>query len=160
MFKKSLFLMMVITLSLSIPCFSAQPLIGDVDGNQNINIVDALLIAQYTIHIPLTTFDESVADVNFDGSITIVDALLIAQYSVKIITEWPPVPIPTGKKLPGKIEAEDYDRLSCNDIVLCIHYRYIFLSCSSKTLYFRSGKQAAVHWQYHKAKSDLFGGYI
>lgn len=59
---------------------------GDVNSDNSINIVDALLIAQYYVGLPLSgVFIEDFADVNCDGFINIVDALLVAQYYVGLI---------------------------------------------------------------------------
>ncbi len=59
------------------------PTKGDVNGDMQINIVDALFIAQYTVSTRiLTSAQLAVADVGNDGNITIVDALFIAQYTV------------------------------------------------------------------------------
>ncbi|MBN2736936.1 MAG: glycoside hydrolase family 9 protein [Spirochaetales bacterium] len=58
-------------------------LIGDVDNSGKVNIVDALLIAQY--YVGLTRdINVSKADVNCDNAINIVDALLVAQFYVGI----------------------------------------------------------------------------
>jgi uncharacterized protein (DUF362 family) len=62
--------------------------LGDVNSNGSIDIVDALLVAQYYVGLEPQTFDPSVADVNCNGSIDIVDALLIAQYYVGLISEF------------------------------------------------------------------------
>jgi cellulose 1,4-beta-cellobiosidase len=60
--------------------------LGNVNNDSTINIVDALMIAQYTVGLNPTGFVSSVADVNCDGSITIVDALIVAQYTVGLVT--------------------------------------------------------------------------
>ena len=62
---------------------------GDVNSSGTIDIVDALLIAQYYVGLNPANFDQSAADVNGDGGIDIVDALLIAQYYVGLITSLP-----------------------------------------------------------------------
>jgi hypothetical protein len=73
---------------------------GDVDSNGTINIVDALLIAQFYVNLDPPDFDEDAADVSGDGAITILDALLIAQFYVNLIQEFEgcitPTPTPTG----------------------------------------------------------------
>jgi pectate lyase len=76
---------------------------GDVNSSGSIDIVDALLTAQYAVGLNPSNFDSGSADVNGDGSINIVDALLIAQYSVGLITSLPgcvetpvPTPVPTS----------------------------------------------------------------
>jgi pectate lyase len=72
---------------------------GDVNSSGSIDIVDALLTAQYAVGLNPSNFDSGSADVNGDGSINIVDALLIAQYSVGLITSLPgcaDTPAPTA----------------------------------------------------------------
>jgi len=64
--------------------------IGDVNFDQKINIVDALLIAQYQVAAsPDSSLYWEAADVNGDNLITIVDALIVAQYSVGLIPQLP-----------------------------------------------------------------------
>jgi len=56
---------------------------GDVNGDGQVTIVDALFIAQYTVQTrTLTPAQLAAADVNGDGQVTIVDALFIAQFTV------------------------------------------------------------------------------
>jgi len=62
---------------------------GDANHNSEVNIVDALLIAQYYVGSAPQPFYNDVADVNHDGSINIIDALLVAQYYVGLINELP-----------------------------------------------------------------------
>lgn len=61
---------------------------GDVNGDNTINIVDALLTAQYYVGLEPSVFDPGAADANCNGNVDIVDALLIAQYYVGLITEF------------------------------------------------------------------------
>jgi hypothetical protein len=62
--------------------------LGDVNNNGTIDIVDALLVAQYYVGLNPSNFDISRADTNCDGSVNIVDALLIAQYYVGSINRF------------------------------------------------------------------------
>ncbi|MBN2536046.1 MAG: family 43 glycosylhydrolase [Spirochaetales bacterium] len=62
--------------------------LGDVNNDGAIDIVDALLTAQYYVGLDPSNFDEGNADVNCDGSIDIVDALLVAQYYVGLVSEF------------------------------------------------------------------------
>jgi hypothetical protein len=62
---------------------------GDVNGSGTIDIVDALLVAQYYVGLNPSNFNSTVADVNCSGSIDIVDALLVAQNYVGLITAFP-----------------------------------------------------------------------
>ena len=59
---------------------------GDANSDGTVDIVDALVIAQYYVGLNPVNFDASVADVNCDGSIDIVDALLIAQFYVGLVS--------------------------------------------------------------------------
>ncbi|MBN2535001.1 MAG: hypothetical protein JXB88_19120 [Spirochaetales bacterium] len=61
--------------------------IGDANNDGSIDIVDALLIAQYYVGLPAGIVREY-ADTNCDRSIDIVDALLVAQYYVGLIEEF------------------------------------------------------------------------
>ena len=63
--------------------------LGDVDTSGLIDIVDALLTAQYYVGLEPANFDSTVADVDASGGIDIVDALLIAQYYVGLIEIFP-----------------------------------------------------------------------
>jgi endoglucanase len=60
-------------------------LMGDVNGNGEVDIVDALLIAQYYVGLDPAGFNPDAADTNQDGSIDIIDALRVAQYYVGLI---------------------------------------------------------------------------
>jgi len=78
---------------------SANAVIGDVNNDSSITIIDALLVAQYYVGLNPANFNASNADVNASGSIDILDALLIAQYYVGLITQFPgqtatPAPTP------------------------------------------------------------------
>lgn len=60
---------------------------GDVNDNGSVDIVDALLIAQYYVGLDPAGFNAAAADTDCDGAVTIVDALLIAQFYVGLITQ-------------------------------------------------------------------------
>jgi hypothetical protein len=63
--------------------------LGDVNGSGTVDIVDALLIAQYYVGLNPQGFIAANADVNCSGGIDIVDALLVAQYYVGLISIFP-----------------------------------------------------------------------
>ena len=67
---------------------------GDVNNNGNIDIIDALMIAQNYVGLDPLAFDPRFADLNLDGNIDILDALLIVQYYVGIIPRFPSDNIP------------------------------------------------------------------
>jgi len=63
-----------------------QGTLGDVNDDGSVDIVDALLTAQYYVGLNPANFSPDNADVNCDGSVDIVDALLIAQYYVGLLS--------------------------------------------------------------------------
>ncbi|MBQ7874102.1 MAG: InlB B-repeat-containing protein [Oscillospiraceae bacterium] len=65
-------------------------LLGDVDGNGKINVLDANLVRRYAAKF--IDFDEkqlSAADVDGNGSVNVLDANLIRRYAAKIIEAFP-----------------------------------------------------------------------
>jgi glucuronoarabinoxylan endo-1,4-beta-xylanase len=74
---------------ISINPVSNDGIIGDANGNGTVDIVDALLIAQYYVGLNPSGFVAANADANCSGSIDIVDALLVAQYYVGLISSFP-----------------------------------------------------------------------
>ncbi|MBN2440702.1 MAG: family 16 glycosylhydrolase [Spirochaetales bacterium] len=78
--------------------FAQSTLLGDVNSDNTIDIVDALLIAQYYVGLNPVGFNSNNADVDASGTPDIVDALLIAQYYVGLIDVFPgqqATPVPT-----------------------------------------------------------------
>ncbi len=63
--------------------------LGDVNTNGTVDIVDALLVAQYYVGLNPSNFSAALADTNCSGGIDIVDALLIAQRYVGLIASFP-----------------------------------------------------------------------
>jgi aryl-phospho-beta-D-glucosidase BglC (GH1 family) len=68
------------------PTNSAAGLTGDVNSNGVVDIIDALLVAQYYVGLDPANFTTDNADASCNGTIDIVDALLIAQYYVGLIS--------------------------------------------------------------------------
>jgi hypothetical protein len=66
-------------------CFSQD--LGDVNNSGEIDIIDALMIAQYYVGLNPSGFVSSAADADCSGDIDIVDALLVAQYYVGLVPE-------------------------------------------------------------------------
>lgn len=115
--KKSLCLLLVALLmaGVSSVIFSQTIKLGDVNVSGTTDIIDALLVAQYSAGLN-PTINASVADVNCDNVINILDALVIARYSGGIITTLTclstPTPTPTITVTPtcspGVITVEGY----------------------------------------------------
>jgi glucosylceramidase len=89
MIKRRSFNTFVITAGSSAPTQTPEETSsGDVNHDDSIDIVDALLVAQYYVGLNPGNFDVENGDVNCDGEINIVDALLIAQYYVGLIPKF------------------------------------------------------------------------
>ncbi len=83
---------------LTIP-LALQAAAGDVNSDGRIDIVDALLIAQYYVGLNPANFTASASDVNCSGSTDVVDALLVAQLYVGLVSALPgcvQTPVPTA----------------------------------------------------------------
>lgn len=65
------------------------PWLGDVNGNQSIDIVDALITAQYYVGLTTDPLIHENGDANWDGNVDIIDALLIAQFYVGLMEYLP-----------------------------------------------------------------------
>jgi hypothetical protein len=62
---------------------------GDANNSATVDIIDALLTAQYYVGFALSGFNASNADVDCNGSTDIIDALQIAKYYVGILSQFP-----------------------------------------------------------------------
>lgn len=89
--KRIPLIIMIILLIFSSFSLHAQttPRYGDVNNDGSIDIVDALMTAQYYVGLIMTFAFPEAADVDGNGTINIVDALMIAQYYVGLISEFP-----------------------------------------------------------------------
>ena len=58
---------------------------GDVNSDGSVNIIDALMTAQYSVGLDPGGFNIDRADVNCDSTVNIIDALMIAQYYVGLV---------------------------------------------------------------------------
>lgn len=87
--KKIFFILLILGISLINTAGLAAQVTGDVNMDNTINVVDALMTAQYYVGMNPAPFDELAADVNGDGDIDIVDALIIALYTVGLIDVFP-----------------------------------------------------------------------
>jgi len=55
-------------------------LLGDVDGDGSVSIIDATCIQRHLAELPVLSYNESAADTDGDGSVTIIDATCIQQW--------------------------------------------------------------------------------
>jgi hypothetical protein len=65
--------------------YNGGDLTGDVNGDGNVTIVDAMLIAQFAAGLDPAGFIAANADVNCDAKININDALAIARYAAGLL---------------------------------------------------------------------------
>jgi serpin B len=86
--KKRLLLFIISFVFIIGSILQAQQL-GDVNNDGQIDIIDALKVAQYYVGLASDETGMEKADVDGNGSIDIIDALLIAQYYVGLITSFP-----------------------------------------------------------------------
>ena len=56
-----------------------KPLMGDADGDGNVNVVDVMLIVSYVVGDPADQLVEINADMNADGEINVIDAMAIVE---------------------------------------------------------------------------------
>jgi len=68
--------------------FGQTSLRGDVNNDNTVTIIDALIVAQYSVGLNPNPFNSANADVNCDNNRNIIDALIIAQYYVGLITSF------------------------------------------------------------------------
>lgn len=66
-------------------------MLGDADGNSDVDTLDATCVLRYSALIPLKVKYTSLrhADVNSDGELDTVDATLIQRYSTRVYTPYP-----------------------------------------------------------------------
>ena len=69
----------------SLALYGQTTIRGDVNGDSAVNIIDALMIAQYSVGLGPAGFNVNVAEVSCDGTVNIIDALKVAQYYVGLV---------------------------------------------------------------------------
>ncbi|MBN2440504.1 MAG: hypothetical protein JXJ04_04145 [Spirochaetales bacterium] len=109
----SVFCIVLLISILTISQLPAEPC-GDTNSSGTIDIVDALLIAQYYVGVNPSNFDREAGDVNSDGAADIIDALLVAQYYVELIDT---LSCQTVQPTPGPGDLSSLPDLSMNPAV-------------------------------------------
>ena len=84
----------LIVFSLIVPFAAAEaPIIGDVDGDKSVTLVDATILQYGLAHMHQSLSEYAVVgDTDADGVITITDVTMIQRYEAKIITQLPYLP--------------------------------------------------------------------
>ncbi|MDO4883090.1 MAG: dockerin type I repeat-containing protein, partial [Oscillospiraceae bacterium] len=73
-----------------------EVLLGDVDGDGEVSVFDAITMQKYLADKPVAVFVEEAADVNGDGVIDANDAILLQKF-----TSGRPVDFPIGEPING-----------------------------------------------------------
>ncbi|MBQ8057673.1 MAG: dockerin type I repeat-containing protein [Ruminococcus sp.] len=82
-------LMLLSTVAITANAAIPPQLYGDVDYDQDVNIMDATAVQQHLANINILRGTEEAADVDGDCKITIIDATTIQLYLANVITEFP-----------------------------------------------------------------------
>ncbi|MBN2439928.1 MAG: DUF3237 family protein [Spirochaetales bacterium] len=85
--KKMIFIIVILISMILINGFVYATGSGDVNNDGRLDIIDALLVAQYYVGMSPSGFIFANADLNDDNKVDIIDALLIAQIYVGIIPD-------------------------------------------------------------------------
>jgi hypothetical protein len=111
--KATLFLIIMIGIVGITNTYSAE--CGDVNGDESVNIVDALLIARYYVGLETSLAYPDQADVNNDDTIDIRDALMVAQFYVGTIEllECAGEPTPAPTNIPGTVWVSRPSGIQC-----------------------------------------------
>ena len=72
--------------SYTFTCAASSGILGDVDNDGTIMIIDATLIGRHLASIPTFAYNESIADTDLDGVITIMDATYIQRWLANLKT--------------------------------------------------------------------------
>lgn len=67
--------------------------VGDANGDDDVDIIDALVIAQFYVNLEVRPFLAHNCDVNDDGYIDIIDALNVARYYVGLLDAFTALPV-------------------------------------------------------------------
>ncbi len=86
---KKVSLVLLALLAVPAAMFGQAYALGDVNHSGGIDIVDALVVAQFYVGLNPANYNAGEADVNCSGGTDIVDALVIAQYYVGLIGQFP-----------------------------------------------------------------------
>ena len=132
---------------------------GDANQDGYVNIVDALVVAQYSVGISNPTITEYIkngkgdkyCNINLKSPVDIVDALIIAQYSVGNISSLPIRPILNFEYVPGEVLLTFYDEIDINQFIQSYNNVQLDVTHSSAYLYLLkvpAGEEAEYIYQF------------
>ncbi len=91
-FKASIVLLVIFMLILALPgsAGATNGTFGDIDGDENINVNDVVLVMRYALGLETLSADERErADVNGDGVVNVRDATLVMQKALELVDQFP-----------------------------------------------------------------------
>ena len=143
--KKHFLFMVWFIIIICLNAATAYSLLGDVNTDGSINIMDALLVSQYYVGLDPQNFDPVSGDTDCNGAVNIVDALRIAQYYVGLLSDLPECQVTTENTLTIEISGKDMS-LSTIDMpyidppnhAVTINSKYVYETGTSVNLYFLS----------------------
>ena len=92
--KAALILFSIFLLLLLFSSFASAAVLGDINEDGEIDVLDVALAYRHVLEIELLDEDEQLlADVNVDGVVNVLDVALLMQYALGIIDEFPPPPV-------------------------------------------------------------------
>jgi hypothetical protein len=157
--KKTMMVFLLAVLSVFIGISVSAQTLGDVNSSGVIDIVDALLTAQYYVGTNPTNFNPAYADVNASGAVDIVDALLIAQYYVGLITQFPgqtatpgPTAVTTSEPTPLTVTNPP-----ASGFVQRVGNR---LTLDGKTFFWNGSNQYYLFYKSHYMVDDVFNDAV
>jgi len=88
--KATLILLSILLFLMLFPSFASAAVLGDVNEDGKIDVLDVVLIMQDVLEIKTLDEDKQIyADVNGDGKINVLDVTLVLQYVLNLIDEFP-----------------------------------------------------------------------
>lgn len=81
--------LMIVALVFACSVTAAGYMLGDVDNDENVTIIDASCVQRKLAGLRVSGFSESAADVDSSGTIEIIDATYIQRFQAGIDTPYP-----------------------------------------------------------------------
>jgi hypothetical protein len=130
--KMLFFLLLMICFSM---VFVHAQIMGDASGDDTVDILDALVVAQYYVGLNPVPFYADRSDADCNGTVNILDALTIAQYYVGIISSFNCDPVST----PSPTSNSELPRSDYTEVVGGVSFDMVYVPGGTFTLGCESG---------------------
>ena len=149
-------------------------MLGDVNDDGAINILDVVLVNNYVLgDSTLTTTQKFLADVNRDGTVDIFDLVLIMQMASGMIYEFPVLPAPTlSAPANNTLVSADYVTFQWNAVSGALRYELEVIkvsdgstfakenfSANTKTLLGFPNDGSQFRWRVRAGNNDGWGSW-